>query len=439
MRLTVYMDQQHPIPQDVTGFQFKLIGDMTIKQFVYLAAGVVLAWITISLPLYALIKYPLVLLFGGLGVCLAFVPIEGRPFDVMLMNFLKTLFAPNEYIFQKVGHPILPIMQIPKIVVQKPQEKEEEKIHAEDKLHKYLNTIHKTSSNALDERETRFLGALSLTPSSPQTIGGTAAQVTSATYVPSTSTKQQSGSGEMRTIAAQPIMIDQTQNLVAPQETQQIIAPSPNEQSNDVLEKEAAILQQELQQAREDESKAVQQSAPTTAVAHAKVIELEKELADILGQKDSLQKQLITLKKELAQQKQQVFSPSVGAVKQTTQNVRIIQQGQGKAAGLLAAPEAPNLLTGIIKDPRNNSLPNILVEVKDKDGNPVRAFKTNGLGQFAAATQLANGVYTITFEDPGGKNKFDAIEIPVMGTIISPLEIISIDEREQLRQELFKA
>ncbi|HSD98919.1 MAG TPA: PrgI family protein, partial [Patescibacteria group bacterium] len=71
----------HPIPQDVTGFQFRLIGDMTIKQFAYLTAGVVLAWICLSLPVLFFLKLPLVVFFGGTGVIFAFIPIAGRPAD----------------------------------------------------------------------------------------------------------------------------------------------------------------------------------------------------------------------------------------------------------------------------------------------------------------------------------------------------------------------
>ena len=35
----------HPIPQNVTSFQFKLVGEMTLKQFLYLATGMVIAYI----------------------------------------------------------------------------------------------------------------------------------------------------------------------------------------------------------------------------------------------------------------------------------------------------------------------------------------------------------------------------------------------------------
>src|SRR5579872_2124564 len=90
-RHTLFYMDNHPIPQDVTGFQFRLIGDMTIKQFAYLAAGVVLAWICLSLPLFILIKFPLVLLFGGTGLIFAFVPLGGRPADVMILYFFKAV------------------------------------------------------------------------------------------------------------------------------------------------------------------------------------------------------------------------------------------------------------------------------------------------------------------------------------------------------------
>lgn len=108
-----------------------------------------------------------------------------------------------------------------------------------------------------------------------------------------------------------------------------------------------------------------------------------------------------------------------------------------KSVGLPAVSEFPNLLTGIIKDPRGNPLPNILVEVKDEEGNAVRAFKTNALGQFASATALPNGNYTIDFEDSRAQNRFETVAFSATGEIILPIEIISLDNREELRRSLF--
>ena len=133
----------------------------------------------------------------------------------------------------------------------------------------------------------------------------------------------------------------------------------------------------------------------------------------------------------------QTFDPSLATPPATTQRVRKVPPGLEKTVGIPSAPDTPNLITGILKDSRGNPLPNILVEVKDTDSNPVRAFKTNGLGKFVSATPLSNGKYIISFEDSAEQHQFDAIEIEATGEPIMPLEIISVDAREQLRRELF--
>src|SRR5579871_3823227 len=94
----------HPIPQDVTGFQFRLIGDMTVKQFAYLAGGSIAGWILYSLlPISGLLKFPLAGCFVGIGAAFAFLPIDGRPMDIMITNFIRAFFVPNLYIYKKQG------------------------------------------------------------------------------------------------------------------------------------------------------------------------------------------------------------------------------------------------------------------------------------------------------------------------------------------------
>src|SRR3989338_3093903 len=105
--------ENHPIPQDVTGFQFKLIGEMTVKQFAYVAGGVVLAWIVFSLPLLFFIKLIIALILLFIGFSLAFVPIEGRPMDVMLSHFTRALFVPSRYVYRKIGALFIPPAQAP--------------------------------------------------------------------------------------------------------------------------------------------------------------------------------------------------------------------------------------------------------------------------------------------------------------------------------------
>src|SRR3989344_3826186 len=95
--------ENHPIPQDVTGFKFKLIGSITVKQFLYLLGFGILTTVCFVTPMSPYLRVPLMLMFSFVGVALAFFPIEGRPMDTMLINFAKTIPSENRYIYRKKG------------------------------------------------------------------------------------------------------------------------------------------------------------------------------------------------------------------------------------------------------------------------------------------------------------------------------------------------
>jgi hypothetical protein len=305
----------HPIPQDITGFQFKLIGSMTVKQFLYLAVGIIISWFIFVSGLFFLIKWPLILLFGGGGIALAFVPIGGRPMDTMIAHFIKAFFRDSTYVYDKIGGS-LPVAQ--PIAKPKPP-------------------------------------APAATPKMPPQISPEP--------------------------AIHPAMAPAPKPIAEPQVLPHAeISPAPSP--------EPQVQHQPLPQAPVQNTTQVLHQAPPPQI-----------------------------------------TPSL--------NVRQVPASQTTTVGIPATPEVPNLITGIIKDPRNNPLPNILVEIKDKEGNPVRAFKTNGLGHFASATPLLDGTYTIDFEDIKGENKFERIAFEAKGQIVMPFEIISTDKREELRRELF--
>ena len=92
---------QHLLPQDISGYRFRLIGDMTIKQFASLGICIVLAVITYSFPLPFFFKYPLVLAFILLGIGMAFVPFQGRSLDVWLIAFIKSIYSPTQYFWKR--------------------------------------------------------------------------------------------------------------------------------------------------------------------------------------------------------------------------------------------------------------------------------------------------------------------------------------------------
>lgn len=402
--------ENHPIPQDITGFQFKLIGDMSIKQFAYLAAGAILAWLSFVLPIFIFIKIPLILTFAGLGVGAAFVPIEGRPFDVMIGNYFKALFSPTQYIYQKTGgHMWFPEPQVQNKKAA-PNQTPSNTLDSAKKLKDFLNSLPQRPKNKLDEKEMNFLNSLSGISGSLGKIPGNAFD------------KLQEAKKTL------PINPPPPPKPEIPQESNKL-------KTEDNLDKTAEVLKKELAQAKIDEK--ANQGNAQEGISKKKVEDLEKILSDVQAQKQALENQILELTKKIGSQNQKVYTPSTAQVQDTTQKVRMIPKQMEKTAGFPFVPDVPNLIMGIIKDSRGNPLPNILVEVKDTSDNPVRAFKTNVLGQFASATPLGNGTYNISFEDPKNEHKFDTVQITTEGVAIMPIEVISIDSREELRRSLF--
>lgn len=404
----------HPIPQDITGFQFRLIGNMTVKQFLYLASGTVVAWLFFFvLPLPALIRWPISLISIGFGGAIAFIPIDGRPMDQMFVNLIKAILAPTQFVYDKTGG-IIPAIQTPIIphVQTQPQ------------------TQQTNQQLGKQQATTNVMPTQTVMPQSPPP------PVSQAEFsMPTIVLPQPSPTPAPAPITTQTTSLgwqidedDKKDNKKYIEENNNLIK---NEQK---LEGEVEELKKELSEAKAEE----QATTGVDSSTHQKTEELSKMLEQTIAQKAELERELAILKTNLENTpKQQTFTPSTATPLPQTQHVRQVPKGLEKASGVIASPEEPNLIVGIVKDPRGNPLQNILVEVKDLEDNPVRAFKTNALGQFASATSLSNGKYVITFEDTRGQNRFDSVQIEANGGILLPLEIFSIDQREELRRELF--
>src|SRR3989344_1791622 len=106
--------QQHPVPQNVTSYQFRLVGDMTLKQFGLLASGVVVGFIIYQLPVHPLLKWPFILVSAFSGFALAFLPIEDRPLERWLAAFLKSAYSPTKFYWAKT--PQLPEYLQPTVI-----------------------------------------------------------------------------------------------------------------------------------------------------------------------------------------------------------------------------------------------------------------------------------------------------------------------------------
>jgi len=95
------------------------------------------------------------------------------------------------------------------------------------------------------------------------------------------------------------------------------------------------------------------------------------------------------------------------------------QLAVGKMAPALTS--TPNVINGIVKDPQGLLLSDVIIVVKDSGGQPVRALKSNKIGQFAISTPLPNGTYIMELESPG--HSFDIVEVDVEGKVMHPIQI----------------
>ena len=95
--------EQHAIPQNISSYQFRLVGDMTLKQFFQLAGGFLVALIFYSTPLLPIIKWPFVIVSAILGIALAFLPFEERPLERWIFAFFKAIYAPTLYYWKKTA------------------------------------------------------------------------------------------------------------------------------------------------------------------------------------------------------------------------------------------------------------------------------------------------------------------------------------------------
>jgi hypothetical protein len=197
-------------------------------------------------------------------------------------------------------------------------------------------------------------------------------------------------------------------------------------------------MQQKMKQL-EDTLMTLEARLATKSVTEDRVLELQKQLTDVLAAKNKTEDELISLKRTVAP-KTPPQSSKDATMTRGTVNVITTQEGAVKV-GLPRLTNVPNVITGLVKDDAGNLLPGILVTVTNHEGVPVRALKTNKLGQFAASTQLMSGVYFVEIEDPRGRFTFTRVQITLNGAVVPVLEILARSEkaltREKLAQEIF--
>jgi hypothetical protein len=86
-----------------------------------------------------------------------------------------------------------------------------------------------------------------------------------------------------------------------------------------------------------------------------------------------------------------------------------------------AITKQPNAINGIVQNAAGKLLSNAVVIIKSNDQRPLRALKTNELGQFWITTALDNGEYLVQTEKDD--LTFDTMKIHLDGSVVPPVLI----------------
>lgn len=168
--------EQHPIPQNISSYEFKLVGEMTLKQFLKAAAGIVLALIINSTKIVFFIKWPLALGFAGLGLALAFVPLEDRPLETWILAFLRSIYSPTIFLYKKrASTNWLDIDWTKKLKDDEDKEEEEKEknkaIKDGDKVKEFIDSLPSVKRERVDEEKSKVETVQGTNPSAPVVTG----------------------------------------------------------------------------------------------------------------------------------------------------------------------------------------------------------------------------------------------------------------------------
>lgn len=201
--------EQHPIPRQITTFEFKLIGFMTLKQFLYILVSVPAGFIVFRLFPIPIINLLMGLTVIGLGVALAFLPVNDRPLDVWIKNLFKRLSSPTQYAFHKNNSPLyfledLYFVSDPHRVVSHVESREKLAAYLEKTQPKKAASVKKNQINSLLKTPTSQMRPIHVKVEPPASPAQFATAQTEAHQPPVRATSQQPQEQPAQTTKAPP-------------------------------------------------------------------------------------------------------------------------------------------------------------------------------------------------------------------------------------------
>lgn len=387
---------QHAVPQDITNFKFKLVGDMTFKQFGELAAGAMLAYLFYLSGLHPILRWPLVTFFALFGLALAFLPIEERPLDVWLINFIRSLYHPTLYLWANntgCSRPALPAF--PPFLSDTPA------------ILPRLQTLPPPETVTVAPPDK---------PPAPSTTLGAAPSLS----VDELEKLRQDRMAELNTVQKQlEKMTTEIKGDIYKARTGTVSVDTLTQMRDEKLLSANLRAENLIRQNRALGTKIETIKTRIQALAGMDTTQLKIQLENLLKQKEEIDSKITAIEETEARRPMRPITAPASTVASDSQ-VKIVDKPVMRQS-TISLTDVPNIINGLIVNDRGVPLENTILVIKDQAGNSLRALKTNQIGQFIASTPLENGTYYLEFERPN--YKFSVLEVTLTGQVLSSLNI----------------
>jgi len=524
--------EQHAVPQHIASFEFKLFGNLTVRQFVTLSIPMAFAALFLFSNLPPFLRYTMATIFGGIGLFAALVPIQGRPLDKWVVLFVKAILAPTQRIWVKD-------IRLPEflnvVIAQKPAgDREVEPVQAgdRDKLKAYLRSLPKGQVSPFDVKEQiavqrlnlsmegagggrlpqaigwvgkpqqRFVEALpNVAQATPMSMAGSAGiPVTESEYRGAMASALPSFSQKKARVRisqhAKPYVLQGTEkrlentmhhvgevvaakvqlasdtnftldNIIPIAEPGRKVRllhgigrararklhfapPTGFDLANLPIRGEArfevseglkntldpALFAEEPEKAMParyaSEARRAGRQVIPTSTRYMETLRPRKPAVNVGDSPSGHVARMADVPQEMAHQaKAAVLDVGTSEQRQTGDSQVSVHatplQSGAKPAEILSRAQIvpltnkPNVLSGLVVDGTGVPISGAIITVRDVNGVPVRALKTNKLGQFLSATPLPSGQYMI---DVDWENfSFEPLSLNVTGEVLAPLAI----------------
>ncbi|MFH1566154.1 MAG: PrgI family protein [bacterium] len=482
--------RQHPVPQNIMSVEFKLVGDLTVRQFVYLVIGGITVYLSFISKLPFLWKWSLILFSGFGSLALAFVPFGDRGLDQWIKNFIKSITTPTQRVWRKTLEP-------PEYFLSDYAESVKREVVAlapaksRRAITSYLENSTQPTRFPIDKKEEDFFKRINFDIDIPKNLKS----VVSVKTLPKTEIIPKSFTEKVETKKIQKQYTPVESNIsralkhiplegeiVLPKRIKKVevsvlpVKEVSDEEHRKELLKKAVELREALKRAKEKftpEGAVLPANELVLGEEKGTVLEKEKQLQEVanalrkenkilFSEINSLKTQMQGLdktketyktqlsvyekrikdleeKKDLVEETIQtkIVEPSSDSAtpNPNNENIEIVKKLSDavtketknaeyqKRKVIEPVSVSPNVIWGTVKDKNGHLLENATLIIRDENDTPIRALKTNKLGQFMGATPLNNGNYKI--EVLNNENSFDIIKVSLTGKAVKPLEFLT--------------